>query len=94
MARRFLTEEMWERLAPLLPPETGGPGPHRLPNREIEDLQNFRGHGHPGLHSDETSDPGKKANIPFGYAIVPTNENAGADEETCVRGRVEVRAEV
>ena len=38
MARSFLTEEMWERLAPLLPPETGGPGPQRLPNREIVEV--------------------------------------------------------
>jgi putative transposase len=35
MARSFLTDSMWERLAPLLPPETGGPGPHRISNRLI-----------------------------------------------------------
>lgn len=35
MARSFLTDEMWERLAPLLPPERGGMGRMRLPNRRM-----------------------------------------------------------
>ena len=35
MPRSFLTDEMWAKLAPLLPPETGGMGRSRLPNRPI-----------------------------------------------------------
>lgn len=35
MPRSFLTNEMWEKLAPLLPPEEGGMGRRRLPNRPM-----------------------------------------------------------
>lgn len=33
MPRSFLTEAMWEKLAPLLPPERGGMGRPRFSNR-------------------------------------------------------------
>jgi len=33
MPRRFLTEAMWDKLAPLLPPERGGIGRPRFSNR-------------------------------------------------------------
>ena len=35
MPRSFLTDEMWLKLAPLLPPERGGMGRSRLPNRPM-----------------------------------------------------------
>jgi transposase len=33
MARTFLTDEMWDKLAPLLPPERGGMGRPHQPHR-------------------------------------------------------------
>ena len=38
MPRSFLTDEMWLKLAPLLPPERGGMGRSRLPNRPIRPM--------------------------------------------------------
>jgi transposase len=35
MSRSYLTEELWGRLAPLLPPEQGGRGRARFPNRPM-----------------------------------------------------------
>ena len=42
MARSFLTDEMWARLAPLVAPERGGLGRMRLPNHPMVEANDSR----------------------------------------------------